>query len=290
MHLLNRRLHCAAWLAILLLAGCATPMPRMPAAPTAEPAFIRDSAVDFPQAISIANLVSHLSLGTVRDGINLIYRLTDLPEAVFDVFIYPAGDIPTRVALGIGQQDFLTSLRLPDLDGEAVPLEVIAREPFDVVITDGRKLPGIKTRIEMPGSGAPTELVSQGYLFYRQFYFIKVRITSDAADEVQLERLGTLAVRELIPKIDIRSHGRCGRLMPMRDASQVTPIASQLSVTGTELYVRDPDDVEASMAQVQLARDKGMACYGSRDFPPLADGYSRRTMQYQADDWNRDPR
>lgn len=275
----------AAVLLALSISGCST-APTRPVASMHTQPFIITTAIDFPQTLANARMVNHIAYGDLADGIDIIYRLNELPEATFDVFVYPAGRMQPKLALDHGQQVFIATLEAAREQGGNAEVDVLGQEAFEVALADGRLLPGIKTRIATRERVDSEALVSRGYLFYRHFYYIKFRVTVPASDAARLDALIDGAVRQIVPRMASRSQGEClqiGVLGP-NDPRMPAPLTEQADVTGTFLMVRSR--VASTLPiQQRMSRSGELGCLGRDEPPPLAPDYSRRIMQFKPGDW-----
>lgn len=268
------------------LGACSTAPTRPTPTPLEVLPFITSTAIDFPQTLANARLVNHIAYGDLADGIDVIYRLNDLPEATFDVFVYPAGRMPARQALDRGQQVFIATLEAAREQGGYAEVDVEGEDAFDIALADGRPLPGIRTRIATRERADSEPLVSRGFLFYRHFYYIKFRVTVPASDATRLDGLLDAAVREIVPRIASRSRGQCLQIgvVGPNDPRMPVALAEQADVTGTILMVRSRTASTLPIQQ-RMSRSGELACLGRDEPPTLAPDYSRRVLQFKPGDW-----
>ena len=180
-------------------------------------------------------------------GAGFRYALKDHQETRFDVFVYPAGRMAETEALTHGMADFRSSfdaaeqagyyrdvqivdesefpLRVPEKPavtheaGDTSPSAGAAMDPEKTTILrslleadrpDGRRL-----RMRMVLLPQDVPMRSDGYLFYKQLYFFKVRASAaqDRIDQDSFQALADMAARTLVPAIEVANVGSCANVV-----------------------------------------------------------------------------
>lgn len=247
-------------------------------------------------------------------GASFRYLLPEYPEIRFDLFVYPAGDMPPDAALKAGIKDFVESfdagvkmkyyndLEIVDTVAfDIVPkgLESASRDKKSATSTDaggeadalrddafiaalapkplGGKRIDLRYRLNVEETGDKVQMRSRGYLFYKQLYFFKGRISvaESRMDRATYETLSDRAMRELVPAVRATNIGGCAR--------------SAIRFTGDDL---DGDKDELMMQILgKLTSKTANNCYASIEDAQRTqsdlDGKNAEvvTIEYDAKDW-----
>lgn len=206
------------------------------------------------------------------------------PETRFDVYVYPAGQMEPEIAIEQGMKAFLESLEYASAQGGAYrDLEVIERSPFaldptkeagdiefgkgldnpfvQAILADavsGSRLasvPGERLELSMTHATSQMPLRSRGYLFYRQLYYFKGRISAadDYIDEASFDALADGAIRTLVPAISALNVGSCATIhVPVGDPEDEDAAAD----AGTQALIRGLARVQASNCTGEAKDDR----------------------------------
>ena len=247
-------------------------------------------------------------------GASFRYLLPQYPEIRFDLFVYPAGEMPADAALKAGMKNFVESfdagvkmkyyndLEIVDTVAfEILPkhFEPAAQDKKNATSTDdsseadarsdaaflaalapkplaGKRI-DLRYKFNMEDTGDMVPMRSRGYLFYKQLYFFKGRISvaESRMDQATYETLSDRAMRELVPALRATNIGGCAR----------KPVALSLD----ELH-RNKDDL---MMQVlgALTSKTDLNCYVSiEDAQRIQTDLDEKnaevvTIEYDAKDW-----
>jgi hypothetical protein len=144
--------------------------------------------------------------------------------------------------------------------------ETILRELLESTNPVGRKL---KMQLSMQPLGMAMR--SDGYLFYKQLYFFKVRVSAaqERIDERAFQELADNAARTLVPAIEVDNIGGCldNTIEVPRDA--------------------DPDAIGKILIQ-RTAEIQGKSCFESATTADIAEKSKNArvvTIAYDPDDW-----
>ncbi|MBB4756649.1 hypothetical protein FHT12_000419 [Xanthomonas campestris] len=201
-------------------------------APASSRAYIETSYLAAPRSVGPFTLArSSYNPAAKVSGAAFHYTMAEHPELNIDVFVYPAGQRDQAEAIEYGMVAFRKDLaaaraqgsysRLDELDqsrfvltsddapknipANAVDAKVIA------AIADAERIVGEKLRlsVDLASSGMP--LLSNGYLFYKQLYYIKVRVSAaqQATAQTTFDALADQAARALVPAIQVSNIGGC---------------------------------------------------------------------------------
>ena len=170
-----------------VIAACAASPPSRPgsAGVRAPRAFIEVTAVDVPEQISGASLVNVMREADVAWGVNAFYRADALPQARFDLFVYPAGRMPAAIGARLGQDSFvggLESMRTQEAHGR---FEILGEEAFPVPVIGRPALDVFKTRLRVEINDRMH--ASRAYIGWRRDYFLKLRVSAPPEDEGTLD-------------------------------------------------------------------------------------------------------
>ncbi len=235
---------------------------------------------------------------TKHAGAGFRYVHPDHKAVRLDVFVYPAGEMPEKKALERGMADFMRSFDAGVQMKYYHDLTVVGREPFVIAPqpsahSDGDKdaspellaaLAGkaiegervdLRYRIHMEDTGENVMMRSRGYLFYKQLYYFKGRISAaeSLVDQTTYNALTDQAMRELVQAIDVRNVGGCAR-------SQITLDSSLLD--------RKDDGKSISVALAQsLVENASRNCFDTLSDAKREGARKAETItiEYDADDW-----
>lgn len=203
---------------------------------------IEKTAVIIPKQIADFRLVNvDYDKKFKSNGVSIRYVSSKYPDIPVDVFIYPAGTGPVPDMLKTGLQDFSDSLRQAEemgyfeklvvqseqdliLEDEKIralaPAEMKTKpDPGKAKTTaDNAVLAAIEKSLELPGKKIAMSytrnnvgMQSAGYLFYRQLYLTKVRVTLglDVMSGEEFSAMTDKAVASLVPALEARNIGSC---------------------------------------------------------------------------------
>lgn len=234
-------------------------------------------------------------------GAGFRYSLGGHQEIRFDVYVYPAGRMSEADALVKGMAEFKTSFRGAEKAGiyhdlvvgdegdfqlepadEATPVDGSSVAPLQDdkaeesrlirALIEGSRHAGRRVRLSMQYPPLDTPLYSDGYLFYKQLYFFKVRASAarDRIDESAFHALADSAASTLVPAIQVANIGGCAQAVITLD-SNVTADAM----------------ARALVAQSAAAEDEN--CYldeASADIASKSTGASTVEITFDPGDWN----
>lgn len=282
----------AALAALPPAASAAEPAPAPAATPAPARQFIESSDIAAPRQIGPWRLVNRsYDPGNKRAGAGFSYAHPDHEGLIASVYVYPAGRMDNDAALERGLADFRSDLQAAVRAGVYAGLQERGSSTFTVPHTDGHAssdrddavlaamaarvdgntLAGRKLQLRMDltsNNRKPGELPvrSNGYLFYKQLYYFKVRVSGAEAlmDEADFQTLADAAARALVPAIDVASVGAC--------ANFNIDIAED----------QDPEKMAAAASQ-QLAVQMRYNCREAAKAP--AEGTEVVRIDYDAGDW-----
>ncbi|WP_282278366.1 hypothetical protein [Stenotrophomonas sp. PS02297] len=176
-------------------------------------------------------------------GAGFRYALKDHQEIRFDVYVYPAGLMAQEQAVRDGMEAFRHDLRLAGEQGTYTQLRELQQGPFplpspetphgppatgaDVAVikaqVEAGQLIGQKLQLSMRLPPRDWPLYSNGYLFYKQLYYFKLR-ASAAQERISSDEFNALtdrAARQLVPALQVANVGGCagGTIHLSTDAS-----------------------------------------------------------------------
>ncbi len=282
----------AALAALPPAASAAGPAPAPAATPAPARQFIESSDIAAPRQVGPWHLVNRsFDPKNKRAGAGFSYAHPDHKGLIASVYVYPAGRMASDAALERGLADFRSDLQaavkagvytglqesgsiaftVPQTDGHA------GSDRDDVVLAamaarmDGGRLAGQKLQLRMDLTSSnrkPGELPmrSNGYLFYKQLYYFKVRVSGAEAlmDEASFQALADAAARALVPAIEVTNVGDCANF-------NITIAQDQA-----------PEQMAAAASQ-QLAVQMRYNCRKASRSP--AEGTEMVRIDYGADDW-----
>lgn len=284
----------------LIIATALAALP--PAASTAEPApapaatparqFIESSDIAAPRQIGPWRLVDRsFDPKNKPAGAGFSYVHPDHKGLIASVYVYPAGLMASDAALERGLADFRSDLQAAVRAGVYTDLQERGSTAFTVPQTDGHagsdrddavlaamaarvdggRLAGQKLQLRMDLTSSdrrPGELPmrSNGYLFYKQLYYFKVRVSGAEAlmDEAAFQALADDAARSLVPAIEVTNVGACANF-------NITLAQDQT-----------PEQMAAAASQ-QLAAQMRYNCHEAARAP--AEGTEVVRIDYDASDW-----
>lgn len=203
---------------------------------------IEKTAVIIPKQIADFRLVNvDYDKKFKSNGVSIRYVSSKYPDIPVDVFVYPAGTGPVPEMLKSGMRDFSDSLRQAQEMGYFEKLEVHPEQdliledekirvlaPADInakpdsgkdkTTADNAVFAALEKSFELPGKKIGmaytrnnTGMQSAGYLFYRQLYLTKVRVTLgvDVMSGEEFSAMTDEAVASLVPALEARNIGSC---------------------------------------------------------------------------------
>ncbi|MCC7096532.1 MAG: hypothetical protein IT472_05090 [Thermomonas sp.] len=216
-------------------------------------------------------------------GAGFRYALPDYGQIRFDVFVYPTGRLPHDQAVDLGMPAFKSGVEAAQSNGLIKDLVFLADEPFPLQPPDaqppassataarpadkptdpmaemlatiahefkpiGRRLRMRDTLVDARGD---FPIYSNGYLFYRQLYYYKVRISAgrDLISEAEFDALADRAARTLVPAIEVINLGGCAN-----KEIQVNPDAGSDTVAETLMRKLAQFESENCFADTQAAK------------------------------------
>ena len=215
-----------------------------------------------------------------------------------DIFVYPAGDMAADKALERGMDDFIRSLDAGVQMKYYHDLTITGREPFDIVPApsnaiskdpdmppallaalirkpiEGERL-DLRYRIRIEETGENVMIRSRGYLFYKQLYYFKGRISAAEAlvDQATYNELTDRAMRELVQAIEVRNVGGCTR--------------NELTIHGGALTDENMEKEVAQQIGASLSEQAAKSCYGTTASARSMEARDvvTVTIEYEPDDW-----
>ena len=285
--------------AIAAMAALASAHADEPESRSARP-FIETSYIIAPVSVGDFTLEdSEFDEKNKAGGAGFRYALKGHQESRIDVFVYPAGleERPEAIKHGMAefkagiesaeQAGYYTDVRMvdetdfpllgnadqgdagagkPSQSTDESERETILRELLESTNPVGRKL---KMQLSMQPLGMAMR--SDGYLFYKQLYFFKVRVSAaqERIDERAFQELADNAARTLVPAIEVDNIGGCldNTIEVPRDA--------------------DPDAIGKILIQ-RTAEIQGKSCFESATTADIAEKSKNArvvTIAYDPDDW-----
>lgn len=286
---------------IIIAAAAALPLAALAADPTAAPAAIRPfveySDIAAPRQAGPWQLVEHrYDPAQKRAGAGFTYIHPDHRSVVVSVYVYPAGLADGAAALERGLADFRRDLQAAVEGGTYANLQERGASLFTVPLAagpaagcdrdaevlaalatriDGGTVEGqkLQLRMDMTTRGRqPGELPiqSNGYLFYKQLYYFKVRVSGAVAamDDATFQVLADDAARRLVPAIEVTSVGGC-------------------AVASIDIEDGQPPEQMAASATRQLAAQMRHNCRAAAASRPVATSLATEVVRidYDPGDW-----
>ena len=272
--------------------------------------FIVETRIAAPKRVGEFQLEStYYDPATKHAGASLRYLLPDHPEIRFDLFVYPAGEMPYDTAMTSGMKDFVDSfdagvkmkyysdLKIVDIvdfdigpktettapqenkPAANTPPESEADAIIEAALTpkpvSGKRI-DLRYTMRMDETGETVPMRSRGYLFYRQLYYFKGRISvaESRADQATFDTLSDRAMRELVPAVQASNIGGCAK----------TEI-----VIGGKALDGGKAGIDALMSQMigQMADSNGKHCFADRAHATASEPDKAEiiTIEYDPDDW-----
>jgi hypothetical protein len=274
---------------LALVAGTVSAKPKQPPAPAR--AYIETSYLTAPRTAGAFQLTrSKYDPAAKSAGAGFHYAMTAHPELVIDVFVYPAGRHDTATALADGLAAFRRDMASAVTEGTYSRLDELTHAPFvlggkaarasapangvdaavQATIAESERTPGEKLQLDLRLQDG-LRLFSNGYLFYKQLYYFKVRVSA-AKDDIAQDRFDMLAdqaARTLVPAIQVANVGGCA------DAT-------------IHLDVNDTPERNAVELVRQARLQMGFNCHASvkdAGLDQAADTADVVEIAYSADDW-----
>ncbi len=269
--------------------------------------FIVETRIAAPKRVGEFELESaDYDPATKHAGASLRYLLPDHPEIRFDLFVYPAGDMPHDTAMTSGMKDFVASfdagvqlkyysdLKIVDtVDFEIVPrTETPVRQEekkaapeseADAIIAAALAPKPISSkRIElrytmrMDETGEMVPMRSRGYLFYKQLYYFKGRISvaESRMDQATFETLSDRAMRELVPAVQASNIGGCASVEIVVDKETASKGGGTIGDLLMQMVGESLDGIHRN-------------CYETRAEAKASEPKQAEiiTIEYEPDDW-----
>ena len=277
---------------LCLLLACA--MGLGPVAPTL--------AKDAPQAkqrplITQSHIIAPRTIGAFRlketrykpeqkaAGAMFRYAAIPEPELSADVFVYPAGRLPQAEAVKRGMADFHASLQsaseagffhnLKLLDEQPFPLKPDAAgkpdNPLEAAVAAAEPV-GRRIDMTLEVGDARMPLRSRGYLFHKNLYFYKVRVSvpAEAMPAAEFGEFADHAARTLVERIATVNIGGCGD-EPVYVDQNADPDAAALALV-TQVAQRNQENCRGEISQADLAK--------------LTQGAEAVTIEYAPNEWS----
>lgn len=282
---------CRSLLFACLLVVFASAAPAKPKAPPAR-AYVETSYLVAPKTVGDFALIrSKYDPAAKLAGAGFHYALADQPALVIDVFVYPAGRLDPAKAIADGMVAFRADLAAAVSQGAYTQLRELGDEPFALngdaapspqadndadaavlaAIAQSERVHGQKLRLDMHRTSTDMPLFSNGYLFYKQLYYFKVRVSA-AQERIardSFDALADQAARALVPAIHVANVGGCA------DAT-------------IHIDVNDTPEQSAVALVRQATTHMGFNCHGSVKDAGI-DGQAGTAevieIAYAADDW-----
>lgn len=274
-----------------LLLACA--MGLGPVAPTL--------AKDAPQAkqrplITQSHVIAPRTIGAFRlketrykpeqkaAGAMFRYAAIPEPELSADVFVYPAGRLPQAEAVKRGMADFHASLQSASEAGFFHNLKLVDEQPFPLkpgaagksdnpleAVVAAAEPVGRRIDMTLEVGDARMPLRSRGYLFHKNLYFYKVRVSVPAAamDAQAFGEFADHAARTLAERVDTINIGGCGD-DPVYVDKKADGDAAALALI-TQVVQRNQENCRSKINNTELAK--------------LTKGAETVTIKYSANDW-----
>lgn len=263
------RLFSACTLLVVICVPC-TAIGKKKDAPAEARPYVETSYLIAPRQVGDFELQgSSFDPGQKFDGAGFRYALKDHQETRVDIYVYPAGRMSPAEAIDSGIRDFRASMKYAAEHDTYSRLQELRDDPFplDPADTPSRKTPAndldaqviqviaqaeqvTGRRLQMQLNLLPSDwpMYSNGYLFYKQLYYFKLRASAaqERISQEQFDALTDQAARTLIPALQVANVGGC------KDATiYLDPAAS-------------PEQGALALA-TQVSLHKGYNCHGSAE-------------------------
>lgn len=207
-------------LGVVVLAGCAS-SPNSSTENTGSPKlksvsflpkntpFIKQSAIIYPSGVNNLQLSDTHIYPDPIEGVQIRYKARKFPRARIDLFVYPAGSLKNQdEALNREMSEILGEVKALKKYGIYQAMKLEGGGGLTIDVEQGPKIPGREAimSLTMKNKSFP----SLAYVFYHQYYWIEVRISSPGTKEKALETLGSEVIRKLVPRVVVQSLGTCG--------------------------------------------------------------------------------
>lgn len=234
--------NAVAALAVALLLANTGLLAKTEKTTSASKALIEKTAIIIPKQIADFRLVNFSYDKKFKSsGVSIRYVSSKYPDIPLDFFVYPMGTGPDQEMLKAGMADFTGSLRQAEDMGYFEKL--VIRPEQDVILendkirvlvpteknalptsanakpgTDNVVLAAIEKSLELPGKKIDMThtqknvgMQSVGYLFYRQLYLTKVRVTigADVLSGDEFSVMADNAAARIVPQLEARNIGSC---------------------------------------------------------------------------------
>lgn len=224
-------------------------------------------------------------------GARFRYTLPGHQETRFDVFVYPAGRMPQAKAIEPGMIEFKAGIQQAEQAGyyrdvrilgeESFPLEAgqqagltansDAKEARLIALINMAKPVGQRLRLQYLQLPGEYPMHSNGYLFHRQLFYFKVRVSAarDRIDDAGFLTLADRGARELVSAIEVLNLGGCANAV-----IEVDPKADPEAFA--EVFVRRSAEIQ------------GENCIGKPDAEQLARKSAAArvvTIEFSPNDW-----
>ena len=202
------------------------------------------------------------------DGAGFRYALKDHQETRVDIYVYPAGRMSPAEAIENGIKVFRGSLRYAAEHGTYSRLQELGDDPFPLDTADAssktpandfdaqviqavaraEQVSGRRLQMQLNLMPQDWPMYSNGYLFYKQLYYFKLRASAarDRISQAQFDALTDQAARTLIPALQVANIGSC------KDAT---------------IYLdKDANPEQSALAlATQISLHKGYNCHGTAE-------------------------
>ena len=209
----------------------------LPSSHAAKPrAFVEETRISAPRHIGQFVLdETYFDKKQKFAGASLRYALASHPEVRFDLFVYPAGDLPEDKAMASGMEGFKTSLDRSAQAGLFRNVDVVSSTPFELTLPQpedkkaamsdplhGQRLE-LRYEMHLEDTDQYVPMHSHGYLFFNDLYYIKGRFSAadSRIDAASFDALADQAIRELAPAIVISNIGACADVTITIDERQL---------------------------------------------------------------------
>ena len=165
-------------------------------------------------------------------GAAFTYESDSQPRPVISVYVYPAGRMAQDDALRDGMTAFREDLRLAQEAGTYSDMEIVearafplsatgevakdaAGTPLDAellaIVAKTSRIEGERLQLRMRLPKQEVDMQSAGFLFYKQLYYFKVRVSvaADAMPPDAFKAFADRAARALVPAIQAVNIGDC---------------------------------------------------------------------------------
>ena len=225
--------------------------------------------------------------GQKFDGAGFRYALKDHQETRVDIYVYPAGRMSPAEAIDSGIRDFRASMKYAAEHGTYSRLQELRDDPFplDAADTRGSETPANDLdaqviqaiaqaeqvsgrRLQMQLNLMPQDwpMYSNGYLFYKQLYYFKLRASAaqERISQEQFDALTDQAARTLIPALQVANVGIRVRAARNRAHWRWLPRSACTRATTAMARPRKPT-YRRAVRTVRSWRFRSLPRNGSRD-------------------------